>query len=91
MHGDVSHPEPGSVSPDRMGTGAVSWGARVWGSWGRERRFLAQAALVTQQVLLLEPRCERKVNYEVSNRVTAQTLHTQTSRCLTHAHLYFCL
>lgn len=23
---DVSHPEPGHVGPDRMGTGAVSWG-----------------------------------------------------------------
>lgn len=26
MCGDVSHPEPGHVGPDRMGTGAVSWG-----------------------------------------------------------------
>ena len=23
---DVSHPDPGHVGPDRMGTGAVSWG-----------------------------------------------------------------
>lgn len=31
------------------------------------------------------------MSYEALKCVTAQTLHTQTSKRLSHAHLYYCL
>lgn len=60
MCGDDSHPEPGHVGPDRMGTGAVSWGLECGGVREGTVGFegiLAGLASVTQLILLLEPRC----------------------------------
>lgn len=49
-------PKPDHVGPDRMGTGAVSWGHGSGVGWGRNCGFeeiLAQEDLVTQKKILL--------------------------------------
>lgn len=87
MYGDVSPPKPNHVGPDRMGTGAVSWGVRVRESQGGDSGFeeiWAEATLVTQQIHA----GRREVNYEVSNCVTEWTFNTQTSKVwLTHIYI----
>lgn len=50
-------PKPDHVGPDRMGTGAVSWGHGSVGGWGRNCGFeemLAQEASVSQKILLFK-------------------------------------
>ena len=56
------------MGPDKMGTGAAGWGLGSGGSQGGDCGFegiLARPALVTKWILLLEPRGQRTVTYEV--------------------------
>lgn len=60
MRRDVSHSGPGHVGPDRMGTGAVSWGLGCGRGQVQDCGFegiLAWPASVKQQIVLLEPYC----------------------------------